>query len=153
VVPSTAYTSGLLLNIGLIVAIYLLPEESNLILLNAEENASSISTEMTCLLGKNQYELGGLLLEHWHLPAVYQTVLNEFENSAYDGGEKKMIALIQICFVLAKKILSDQNDELPPLVEQLESFGLSSAVVQPIIDKIFTKKDNIYLAALAITGK
>jgi HD-like signal output (HDOD) protein len=153
VVPSTAYTAGLLLNIGLIVAIYLLPEESNLILLNAEENASSISTEMTCLLGKNQYELGGLLLEHWHLPVIYQTVLKEFENSAYAGGEKKMIALIQICFVLAKKILYDQNDELPQLVEQLEPFGLSASVVQPIIDKILVKKDNIHLAALAITGK
>jgi HD-like signal output (HDOD) protein len=153
VVPSTAYTAGLLLNIGLIVAIYLLPEESNLILLNAEENASSISTEMTCLLGKNQYVIGGLLLEHWHLPVIYQTVLKEFENSAYAGGEKKMIALIQICFVLAKKILYDQNDELPQLVEQLEPFGLSASVVQPIIDKILVKKDNIHLAALAITGK
>jgi HD-like signal output (HDOD) protein len=108
---------------------------------------------MTCLLGKNQYELGGLLLEHWHLPAIYQTVLKEFENSAYTGGEKKMIALIQICFVLAKKILSDQNDELPPILEQLKSFGLSASVVQPIIDKILAKKDNIHLAALAISGK
>ena len=153
VVPSTAYTAGLLLNIGLIVAIYLLPEESNLILINAEENSSSIATEMTCLLGKNQYELGGLLLKHWHLPAVYQTVLKEFENSAYTGSEKKMIALMQICFVLAKKILSDQIDELPPLLEQLESFGLSASEVQPIIDKMFAKKDNIHLAALAITGK
>lgn len=153
VVPATAYTAGLLLNIGLIVAVYLLPEESNLILLNAQENDSSISEEMTCLLGKNQYELGGLLLEHWHLPSVYQTVLKEFKSSAYAGSEKKMIALITICFALARKILSDQDDELPPLLKQLESFGLSAAVVQPFIDKILAKKDNIHLAALAIAGK
>jgi len=177
IVPATAYTAGLLLNIGLIVAIYLLPEESNLILLNAQENGSSISKEMTCLLGKNQYELGGLLLERWHLPAIYQTVLKEFKNSAYSGSENKMIALIKICFALAKKIMSDQHDELPPLLKQLESFGHSAAVVQPypfkqqydgdllessglsaavlqtFIDKILAKKDNIYLAALAITGK
>jgi HD-like signal output (HDOD) protein len=153
VVPSTAYTAGLLLNIGLIVAVYLLPEESNLILKNTQENDSSIAEEMTCLLGKNQYELGGLLLEHWHLPAIYQTVLKEFKNSAYTGGEEKMIALIKICFALAKNILSDQHDELPQLLKQLESFGLSAAVLQPFIDKILVKKDNIYLAALAITGK
>jgi len=177
IVPSTAYTAGLLLNIGLIVAVYLLPEESNQILLNAEENVSSISKEMTCLLGKNQYELGGLLLEHWHLPVIYQTVLKEFENSAYFGSEKKMIVLITICFALAKKITSDQHDELPPLLKQLESFGHSAAIVQPypfkreygdnllessglstavvqsFIDKILAKKDNIHLAALAITGK
>ena len=153
VVPSTAYTAGLILNIGLIVAVYLLPEESNLILLNAKENVSSISKEMTCLLGINQYELGGLLLEHWHLPAIYQTVLKEFKNSAYSGREKKMIALIKICFALAKRIQSDQHDELPPLLKQLETFGLSAVSVQPFIDKILAKKDNIYLAALAITGK
>lgn len=153
VVPSTAYTAGLILNIGLIVAIYLLPEESNLILLNAQENVSSISKEMTGLLGKTQYDLGGLLLEHWHLPAIYQTVLNEFKNNAYSGSEKKMIALIKICFALAKKMMSDQLDELPPLLKQLESFGLSAAAVQPFIDKILAKKDNIYLAALAISGK
>lgn len=153
VVPATAYTSGLLLNIGLIVAIYLLPEESNLILLNAQENASSISVEMTCVLGINQYELGELLLEHWHLPAVYKTALKEFKNSEYAGSENKMIALIRICSPLAKKILADQHDELPPLLEQLEAFGLSAAVVQTFIDKMLAKKDNIYLAALAISGK
>jgi len=155
----------------------LLPEESNLILLNAQENDSSISKEMTCLLGKNQYELGGLLLEHWHLPAIYQTALKEFKNSTYSGSEIKLIALIKISVALAKKILSDQHDELPPLLKQLESFGLSAAVVEPhpfkrkygdnlqessgfsavvvqtFIDKILAKKDNIYLAALAITGK
>jgi HD-like signal output (HDOD) protein len=151
--PSTVYTAGLLLNIGLIVAVYLLPEESNLILKNAQENASSVSTEMTSLLGKNQYELGELLLEHWHLPAIYQTVLKEFKNSAYSGSEEKIIGLIKVCFALAKKVLSDQHDELPSLVKQLESFGLSAVVVQPIIDKILAKKDDIHLAALAITGK
>lgn len=153
IVPSTAYTAGLLLNIGLIVAVSLLPEESNLILLNAQEKISSVSEEMTGLLGVNQYDLGGLLLEHWHLPAVYQTILREFKNSAYAGSEKKMIALIKICFTLAKIILSDQHDELPPLLKQLESFGLSAAVVQAFIDKMLAKKDNIYLAALAISGK
>jgi len=153
IVPSTAYTAGLLLNIGLIVAIFLLPEESNQILLNAQENGSSISKEMTGLLGKNQYELGGLLLEHWRLPAVYQTVIKEFKNSAYAGIETKMIALITICFALAKKTLSDQHDELPPLLKQLESFGLSADVVQPFIDKMFAKKDNIYLMALTIIGE
>lgn len=153
VVPSIAYTLGLLLNIGLIAAIYMLPEELNLILQNTEENAASISEEMTFLLGKNQYELGGLLLEHWHLPAIYQTVLKEFKNNAYYGNEKKMINLIKLCFALAKHIRSDRRDELPSFVKQLESFGLSAAVVEPIIDNMLAKKDNVYLAALAIAGQ
>jgi HD-like signal output (HDOD) protein len=153
ITPATAFTAGLLLNIGLIVAVYLLPEESNLILQNADGKLCPISEGMTRLLGKNQYELGGLLLEHWHLPTVYQKILKEFKNDAYSGDEKKMLALIRICFALAKKIVSDQNDELPPLLVQLEAFGLSADVVQSCIHKILAKKDNICLAALAITGK
>jgi HD-like signal output (HDOD) protein len=153
VVPSIAYTAGLLLNIGLIVAIYLLPEEANMILLNAEENGSSISEEMASLLGKNQYELGGTLLEYWHLPVAYQTVLKEFKNGAYCDKENKMISLIRICFAAAKHILSGHHDELPPVLKQLESFELSAAVVQPIIDNALAKKDNIYQAALQIAGK
>lgn len=64
-----------------------------------------------------------------------------------------MIDLLSLCFALAKKILSDQHKELPPLIKKLESFGLSAAVVQPIINQILARKDNIYAAALAITGE
>lgn len=86
--PSTLHTAGLLLNIGLIAAVYLLLEESNLILLNSQKNSTSVSTEMTCLIAKNQYELGGLLLAHWHLPSTYPTAIREFKNSTYSGKEK-----------------------------------------------------------------
>ncbi|MDD5578124.1 MAG: HDOD domain-containing protein [Methylobacter sp.] len=152
-IPSTLYTAGLLLNIGLIAAVYLFPEEANLILLNSQKNSTSVSGEMTCLIGKNQYELGGLLLAHWHLPSVYPTAIREFKNTAYSGKEKKMIDLLSLCFALAKKILSDQDDELPSLINKLESFGLSAAVVQTVINQIIARKDNIYAAALAISGK
>jgi HD-like signal output (HDOD) protein len=151
--PSTLHTAGLLLNIGLIAAVYLLPEEANLILLNSQKNSTSVSREMTCLIGKNQYELGGLLLAHWHLPSIYVTAIKEFKNSGYSGEEKKMIDLLSLCFALAKKILSDQHEELPPLIKKLESFGLSAAGVQQVINQVFARKDNIYAAALAITGK
>ncbi|CAA9890835.1 conserved hypothetical protein [Candidatus Methylobacter favarea] len=149
--PSTLHTAGLLLNIGLIAAVYLLPEDANRVLLNSRKNSTSVATEMTCLLGKNQYELGGLLLAHWHLPSTYVTAIKEFKNSAYCGEEKKMIDLLALCFALAKKILSDRHEELPPLITKLKSFGLSASVVKPVIKRILARKDNIYAAALAIT--
>jgi HD-like signal output (HDOD) protein len=118
--PSTLHTAGLLLNIGLIAAVYLLLEESNLILLNSQKNSTSVSTEMTCLIGKNQYEPGGLLLAHWHLPSTYLTAIRECKNSAYCGKEK-MIDLLSLCFALAKKILTDQYEELPPERQYIRS--------------------------------
>jgi hypothetical protein len=64
-----------------------------------------------------------------------------------------MISLISIGFAVAKKILSGHYDELSSLLKQLESFELSAEVVQPIIDNVLAKKDNIYQAALQIAGK
>lgn len=151
--PTFVYTAGLLLNIGVVAAVYLLPEETNQIFLNTVKNASSVSQEMSCLIGMNQYQLGGILLQHWHLPMLYQTVLKEFKNSEYDGNEKKLIDLLHISFALVKKSLANQNDDFGPLVIRLEPYGLSVTEVQPIIDTLLSKKDNIYQAALAICGK
>jgi len=152
-VPSTSYTAGLLLNIGLIAAVHLFPETTDQILLNVKRHSSSVSTEMTILVGHDQYELGGALLEHWHLPDIYQTVLKEFKNTAYSGNEMKFIAFLTLCFGLAKNVLADKEDEITQLINQLSVFGLSSAAIRPIINEIIAKKDNIYLAALAISGK
>jgi HD-like signal output (HDOD) protein len=151
--PSTCYTTGLLLNIGLIAAVHLFPETTDQVLLKAGQNSSSIAEEMTSLIGHSQYEIGGLLLEHWHLPVIYQTVLKEFKNAAYSGAETKLIAFLALCFGLAKKILADREDEIMPLIAQLETFGLSWAAMQPVIAEISARKDNIYAAALAISGK
>lgn len=151
--PSTSYTTGLLLNIGLIAAVHLFPEATNQALINAEQNSSSVTEEMTQLIGYNQYEIGGLLLEHWHLPVIYQTVLRGFKNATYSGAETKFIAFLATCHELAKKILADEKEGVAPLIAQLETYGVSARAVEVIISEISSKKENIYLAALAISGK
>jgi HD-like signal output (HDOD) protein len=150
--PAIVYTSGLLLNIGLIVAVYLWPEQSNQAFLNVENNAGSVSREMAELIGEDQYTLGGLLLEHWRLPVIYQTAVKEFKNTGYDGDARKMLDLLRLCSVMARKIISDQLDDLPPLIQQVQAFGLSAQQAQAVIDNMLTKKEAIYTAALAIGG-
>lgn len=151
--PTSVYTAGLLLNIGVVAAVYLLPEETNQVFLNTIKNSSSVSQEMSCLIGMNQYQLGGLLLQHWHLPVFYQTVLKEFKNSEYNGHEKKLIDLLHTSFEIVKRILAKQNADFGELVIRLEPHGLSAVEALPVIDAILSKKDNIYQAALAICGK
>lgn len=151
--PSTAYTAGLLLNIGLITAVYMWPEELNQVLLSANTNGSSVSREMLAAMGEHQYELGSVLLAHWHLPRIYSVTLREFKNTNYTGSERRMIDLLAVCFTTAKKMLAGQQDELPLFVKRLEAFGISAAQAQSVIDDLLAAKNNIYTAALAIAGK
>lgn len=152
-IPATSYTAGILLNIGLIAAVHLFPEETDQALMQSEQNSSSVAVELTSLVGYNQYEIGGFLLEHWHLPGVYQTVLKEFNNVDYFGAETKFIAFLSVCYELAKKILANDETEFETVTMQLQAFGASENAIEAIIKEISTEKENIYLAALAISGK
>jgi HD-like signal output (HDOD) protein len=152
-IPSISYTAGLLLNIGLIAAVHLFPEEIEQVLKQADQNSSSITQEMTSLIGHNQFEIGGLLLEHWHLPVVYQTVIKEFKNNSYSGSETKFICFLAVCYEIAKKIIANEEEGMTSLIAELERYGLSVTAIGSIISEISTKKENIYLAALAICGK
>jgi HD-like signal output (HDOD) protein len=152
--PSACYTAGLLLNIGLIAAVHLFPEATDQALINVEQKSSSVAEELTHFIGYNQYEIGGFLLEHWHLPKIYQIALKEFKNVDYSGSEAKFVAFLALCSQLTKKILADdEQDDVTELVLQLEAFGGSAKTIKPIISEIRTKKENIYLAALTISGK
>lgn len=150
--PGVVFTAGLLVNIGLIVAVYLLPEQTNLVFLNVETNGGSVSMEMAELIGLDQYALGGLLLKHWRLPAIYHTALKEFKNPEYSGEAGKLLHLLRLCSVLAQKVLSDQSADLQELIKQVQCFGLSAKQAQTVFDNILARKESIYTAALAIRG-
>jgi HD-like signal output (HDOD) protein len=152
-VPAEVYSTGLILNIGLILAVYLLPEQTNQVFINAENNASSIATEMSELIGEDQFSLGGLLLQHWHLPVMYCTAVKEFNNTDYQGDARKMLDLLKLCAVMAQKIRSEQYDDLSPLIHDVQSFGLSAQQAQSVIDTILAKKEAIYTTALTIGGR
>jgi HD-like signal output (HDOD) protein len=151
--PAFSYTAGLLLNIGLIATVHLFPKETDHILQEAELKGTSVSTEMTRLISYNQYEIGGLLLEYWHLPVLYQNVLKQFKNEHYTGPEATFIAFLSLCFKVAKKILANQVQDVPHLIGQLEALGLSASAMEAIVLETSAQKQSVHLAALAISGK
>ena len=53
---------------------------------------------------------------------------------------------------MAKRIFSDQHDDLPQLIKQVQSFGLSARQLETVIDNILARKEAIFTAALAIGG-
>jgi HD-like signal output (HDOD) protein len=57
---SAIYTSGLLLNIGILVLGYAMPEQLNDILLHCKKNNLSINDEITRQLSQSHFQLGGM---------------------------------------------------------------------------------------------
>jgi len=151
--PSTSYTCGLFLNIGLVAAVHLYPKETNLVLNLTEQNRTSVSHEMTSIIDYNQFEIGGYLLKYWRLPTIYQTVLKEFKNPNFAGEEKEFISFIGLCYALSKKIIVEQQGyDFETEIVQMEKIGLAKEKIRSIVTDISAKKETIYLAALAISG-
>jgi len=79
--PATAYTGGLLLHIGFLVAAFTFPGELNAILAESPKSLSEVAADLAQHFGKSHYQMGYLLLKKWRLPAIYQAILRDYENS------------------------------------------------------------------------
>jgi len=136
------YTSGLLLEIGLLAAVYILPEQMNDIFNNMEEG-ESLSVKMQAELGQTQYQIGAMLLERWHLPEIYQIALKEFYNPSFAGEEKNLILLLELSKKIGAHLCTNTEEEIPDFSSLLEPFSLTNKQLNKVINDVIQKKGNI----------
>ncbi len=152
ILPNIAYTSGLLLNIGLIAAIHVFPETLNAIFAKKVQTNGGVANELFFLLGKNQYDIGSILLERWQLPEVYQTITAQFRKSDFNGEEKGFVKMIELSHWAAIFVVEDKMDELPDFSDLLNEVSFSTDMLSKIMDDIYSSKDGI-LELAAIIGE
>lgn len=148
---NTVYTSGLLLNIGLLAAIYIVPGQVNQVLAETDKTEGLVSEKMLELLGKTQYELGGILLEKWHIPSIYQTVVKEFRQTSFQGDEKPLIDLLELSHWIGAYVVTDKHEELPDYSELLNKLAISQEQMDSCIVDIVNNKDNIQELAIIMS--
>ena len=102
--PSAIYVSGLLLDIGVLVLSYLMPDKLNDILSDCKNHSVAVNRAIGEKIGVSHYQIGFFLFNRWHLPELYQTVLQQYENAEFAGVERSLINLLQICS--AKSLVS-----------------------------------------------
>jgi HD-like signal output (HDOD) protein len=146
------YTSGLLLNIGLLAAVYILPGEMNNIFANSERTEGDISKKMLESFGRTQYDLAGILLERWKLPEVYQTTIKEFRQPDFKGKEKILAELLELTHSIGRYIVTDNDEEMPDFSRLSNKLCLSQELVGNIIAEVVENKENIDELALVISG-
>ncbi len=150
--PDIVYTSGLLLNIGLLAAVYIVPAEMNNIFANSERTESSVSKNMLEIFGRTQYDLAGILLERWKLPEVYQKTIREFRQPDFKGKEKILAELLELTHSIGRYIVTDNDEEMPDFSRLSNKLSLSQSLVGNIIAEVVENKENIDELALVISG-
>jgi len=152
-IPSNiAYTSGLLLNIGLLAGITIYPKELSCIFSNIDPIEGSVSRAMQKDIGLNQYEIGEILLERWKLPLIYQLVVKNFQNPEFEGEEGELIKLLELSHWVAAYIIDDKMDEMTFFSDLVNELTLSNKDFLKIVDDVVSKKDNILELASVIGG-
>jgi HD-like signal output (HDOD) protein len=150
--PNIVYTSGLLLNIGLLAAVYIFPVEMNNVFANSEQTDGAVSKQMIESFGQTQYDLAGILLERWQLPKVYQNTIKEFRRPEFEGDEKILAELLELSHSLGYYIIADNNEEMSDFSYLLNKLSLSQELVDNIIAELKENKDNINELAAVIGG-
>ena len=150
--PSAAYTSGLLLNIGLLATVYIFPKELNQVFVNVEENEVSLTEEIVNIIGESHFKIGSLLLKRWRLPEMFSSVLLSFENEVSQAQSEitPMVNLLQFSSDMAKAIFEEDEPALPTSLKKLD---IDTAKVKKIVATMTEKRDSIRDMAISMTGK
>jgi HD-like signal output (HDOD) protein len=150
--PGTVYTAGLLLNIGLLLAVHIFPSQVNDAFAKSDRINGSVAKLMHDNLGKTQYEIGGILLERWKLPVIFQTIVKQFRQSGYEGKEKKMLLLLELSHWAGAYVVNNKLDQTPDFYNLLDRLSLSNKLLENIVDEVSQNKDSIINLAKVITG-
>jgi HD-like signal output (HDOD) protein len=140
---STAYTSGLLLNIGVLVLGYLAPQELNEIFQRSLQNQSFVSEEIRRHLGLSHYHLGSFLLQKWQLSPIYHLVLHYFEDPGFTSEEKPLINLLVLSQELSFILLHNDEVDLLEVETLCKNLSLSTADLPKIVEQLIDKRESI----------
>ncbi len=150
--PAAVYTSGLLLNIGILAGVYLFPEKMQEILERCQQSGSSVKAEIHTAIGLTHYQLGYLLLNRWRLPLLYQVVAKEFGNPTYRGEERSLIVLHRISQNLSSSISKGKPADIGQFQTELDLLSVEAAHVLLATEQVAASVNDIQELAAIICG-
>ncbi|MCK9604987.1 MAG: HDOD domain-containing protein [Methylomonas sp.] len=149
--PANAYTCGLLLHIGILVAAYLFPEELDGILCQDSNNYFHIEAEIEKRFGQSHYQMGYILLKKWRLPEFYQSMLNQFNTNGLTENQTELNRCLHASQRICYSIL-DQDAEESDLNLIAEQAQLPFEAVITVFRTMLDGKDNVQKLASEMGG-
>jgi len=148
---NTAYTSGMVLHIGMLAVVFLYPEEVAELFELAEQEALGLDQLM---MGKaiDQYELGGYLLERWKLPALYSDVVEEYRLDKVDYADADLHALLKVASLLRRVVRDDQQSLSAEENAILNLLPITEGQFFLIKEKLAEKMDDLNVLVQTMSG-
>jgi HD-like signal output (HDOD) protein len=134
--PSTIYSGGLLLNIGILVLGYLQPEELHNIFVESKKTRLSVSEGISRQMRQSHYQIGHFLLHKWHLPALYQLLLQNYENKDFEGTELPLLILLRVCERLSATVIAGEPINLQEIEPECRKIELPLENIRELAEQL-----------------
>jgi len=148
---SLAYTSGILLNIGLLVMVHVYPEQMDALF--QQEKSESLNVLMMQQYNTDQFLIGGFLLNRWDLPEIYKSTLNNYTNTNYQGEAAQLISILKLTRVLAKMVLENNDDFTPEVQALIDSLSIKKTDLLSIKSKMTSNIEDLSMLAKTMSGE
>ncbi len=110
--PESAFSAGLLHDIGKMVISCFLPKEYSLFKQERQINQSDLDYEIEeQVIGYNHAQIGGYLAAHWRLPGKLGDAVAFHHHPQLSEQENTLVYIVHIGNYLAKKTFYDENEE------------------------------------------
>jgi len=134
------FIAGLLHDIGQLIMFRQFPEEATQVLLRELDQVDEpeITTSEQEIIGFNHAELGGALIAHWHLPAIFVETISYHHTPEQATNFPKQSSIVHIANTLAVlaelNTLNIEETDAPPIHSGAwETIGLNPEVINPVI--------------------
>lgn len=133
----TAYLSGLLHNLGLLLLGHLFPDEHRLVgrLMEANPQVPLINVE-SYICGVDHVQMGLWLMEAWQMPEPVQVALREQDDEDYEGEHAACAGLVLLSDRLLRRVhigFGEHGQLSEPVLERL---GLDEEACEEALDQV-----------------
>ncbi|PLX94092.1 MAG: hypothetical protein C0620_06720 [Desulfuromonas sp.] len=144
--PSTAYTAGLLHNLGLQALVHCFPNEMEKVFASSQ---GRMGDRITRELGINHHQAATLLAQSWDLPDPIVKALNSLDEDS-PGSSSPLTQLIWISSQLSDSLYLEKADPLATIIIPEET--ISPDHVQKVYFDTREQLEGLHEIALLITG-
>lgn len=140
--PASAYTAGLLHDIGMVVIDQHMPPESSLFYKRMREQKSGILLAERKILGVDHCDAGARLASSWGLPETIECCIKHHHNPEKSEQKCPMVHLVHIADFLMARFCTGMEIELidvKHLKNRLSAIGLSPGEFVELVDMIPTR--------------
>jgi HD-like signal output (HDOD) protein len=140
--PATAYTAGLIYNIGIQALVHCFPEIMDRIF---AQPAESLKEQIRAELGLDHHDASAMLARNWNLPEVLCRAMGAGPEHAREPSGR----LVSLAAVLSDQVFIHANLDIRSI--EIDTDLVETTHVEKVMANILTQRENLFDMATLIT--